>query len=132
MGRPPHLIMRVMDCVLILFRRKLIKIESDPTVPSPLPSWQESLKIMSGTSFLSELLNYPKDTINDEMVELLEPYFTMEDYNTATANRVCRCELILTRPGILGFVFLTPKSKCCQNVFRMPLCFKDRAFEPKR
>ena len=45
---------------------------------------------MSGTSFLSELLNYPKETINDEMVELLEPYFTMEDYNTATANRVCR------------------------------------------
>ena len=82
--------MRVMDCVLILFRRKLIKMESDPTVPSPLPSWQESLKIMSGTSFLSDLLNYPKDTINDEMVELLEPYFTMEDYNTATANRVCR------------------------------------------
>ena len=90
LGRPPHLIMRVMDCVLILFRRKFIKMESDPTVPSPLPSWQESLKIMSGTSFLSELLNYPKDTINDEMVELLEPYFTMEDYNTATANRVCR------------------------------------------
>ena len=89
LGRPPHLIMRVMDCVLILFRRKLVKMEADPTVPSPLPSWQESLKIMSGTSFLSDLLNYPKDTINDEMVELLEPYFTMEDYNQATANRVC-------------------------------------------
>ena len=89
LGRPPHLIMRVMDCVLILFRKKLIKMESDPTVPSPLPSWQESLKIMSGTSFLSDLLNYPKDIINDEMVELLEPYFTMEDYNQLTANRVC-------------------------------------------
>ena len=64
-------------------------MESDPSVPCPLPSWQESLKIMSGTSFLSDLLNYPKDTINDEMVELLEPYFTMEDYNQLTANRVC-------------------------------------------
>ena len=89
LGRPPHLIMRVMDCVLILFRKKMNKMESDPTVPCPLPSWQESLKIMSGTGFLSDLLNYPKDTINDEMVELLEPYMTMEDYNTATAMRVC-------------------------------------------
>ena len=65
------------------------KMESDPNVPCPLPSWQESLKIMSGTGFLSDLLHYPKDTINDEMVELLEPYMTMEDYSTATAMRVC-------------------------------------------
>merc|ERR1711892_870686 len=49
LGRPPHLIMRVMDCVLLLFRKKMNKMESDPTVPCPLPSWQESLKIMSGT-----------------------------------------------------------------------------------
>lgn len=89
LGRPPHLIMRVMDAVLILFRKKMLKHEPDPTVPCPLPSWQDALKVMSGTSFLSLLLNYPKDTINDEMVELLEPYLTMEDYNMATALRVC-------------------------------------------
>ena len=89
LGRPPHLIMRVMDAVLILFRKKLLKHEPDPTVPSPLPSWQESLKVMSGTTFLTSLLQYPKDTINDEMVELLEPYLTMEDYNMGTAMRVC-------------------------------------------
>jgi dynein heavy chain len=89
LGRPPHLIMRVMDCVCILFRRKLVKHEPDPTVPCPLPSWSEALKVMSGTSFLASLLQYPKDTINDEMVELLEPYLTMEDYNVGTAMRVC-------------------------------------------
>ena len=89
LGRPPHLIMRVMDSVLILFRKKLLKMESDPTVPSPLPSWGESLKVMSSTTFLSQLLNFPKDIINDEMVELLEPYLTMEDYNMGTALRVC-------------------------------------------
>ena len=44
---------------------------------------------MASTSFLNQLLNFPKDTINDEMVELLEPYLTMEDYNMATAKRVC-------------------------------------------
>jgi len=44
---------------------------------------------MSSTTFLSQLLNFPKDIINDEMVELLEPYLTMEDYNMGTALRVC-------------------------------------------
>ena len=70
LGRPPHLIMRVMDCVIILFRKKLTAMQPDPTVPSPKPSWGEALKIMASTSFLSQLVNYPKDTINDEMVSL--------------------------------------------------------------
>ena len=30
-----------------------------------------------------------QDTINDETVELLEPYLDMEDYNLETAKRVC-------------------------------------------
>ena len=89
LGRPPHLIMRVMDCAMILFRTKLPPLSADPTVPCPKPSWSEALKVMSSSTFLSQLLNFPKDTINDEMVELLEPYLTMEDYNMATAKRVC-------------------------------------------
>lgn len=88
LGKPPHLIMRIMDCVLILFCRKL-----DPVVPDlermcTVPSWKESLKTMNGP-LLNELVNFDKDTINDEMVELLEPYLTMEDYNHETAKRVC-------------------------------------------
>ena len=47
------------------------------------------MKVMSSVNFLSQLLNFPKDSINDEMVELLEPYLTFEDYNMATAKRVC-------------------------------------------
>ena len=89
LGRPPHLIMRVMDCTMILFRSKLPPLSADPTVPCPKPSWSDALKVMSSSTFLSQLLNFPKDTINDEMVELLEPYLTMEDYNMATAKRVC-------------------------------------------
>merc|ERR1719410_2030456 len=89
LGRPPHLIMRVMDCTMILFRSKLPPLSADPTVPCPKPSWSEALKVMSSSTFLSQLLNFPKDTINDEMVELLEPYLTMEDYNMVTAKRVC-------------------------------------------
>ena len=35
------------------------------------------------------LVFFAQDTINDEMVELLEPYLTMDDYNMTTAKRVC-------------------------------------------
>ncbi|XP_050432698.1 dynein axonemal heavy chain 5 [Adelges cooleyi] len=89
LGRPPHLIMRIMDCVLILFQRKVHPVVSDTTVRCPKPSWPESLKMMASTTFLLQLQNYPKDTITNEMVELLQPYFNMDDYNMDTAKRVC-------------------------------------------
>lgn len=89
LGRPPHLIMRIMDCVLILFQRKIGSVVPDSTALCPKPSWAESLKMMASTTFLLQLQNYPKDIINNEMVELLQPYFKMEDYNMETARRVC-------------------------------------------
>jgi len=45
--------------------------------------------MMASTTFLLQLQNYPKDTITNEMVELLQLYFSMEDYNMDTAKRVC-------------------------------------------
>lgn len=44
---------------------------------------------MASATFLLQLQNYPKDTINDEMIDLLQPYFRMEDYNMDMARRVC-------------------------------------------
>ncbi|RUS82383.1 hypothetical protein EGW08_009835, partial [Elysia chlorotica] len=44
LGKPPHLIMRIMDCCLILFRRKLDPNEPDPERPCPRPCWPEALK----------------------------------------------------------------------------------------
>lgn len=35
-------------------------------------NYEESVKMMSEMNFLSNLLNFPKDQINDETVELLE------------------------------------------------------------
>lgn len=90
LGRPPHLIMRIMDSVLLLFQRKLDPIQADPEKPGAFkPSWGESLKFMSGAGFLQALVSFPKDSINDETVELLQPYLTMEDYNLEVAKKVC-------------------------------------------
>ena len=43
---------------------------------------------MSQGGFLQNLVNFPKDSINEEAVELLQPYLEMEDYNLATAKKV--------------------------------------------
>lgn len=57
LGRPPHLIMRIMDCVLIFFQRKLHPCIPDGQEKSPKPSWQESLKVNSFIEFLQHKIN---------------------------------------------------------------------------
>ena len=44
---------------------------------------------MAGTNFLGSLLEFKKDIINEETIELMDPYIRMEDYDHPTAVRVC-------------------------------------------
>ncbi|KAL5262750.1 hypothetical protein ACHWQZ_G008223 [Mnemiopsis leidyi] len=89
LGKPPHLIMRIMDCVLLLFQKPLSKILMDADKPGFIvTSWGDALKLMGDTKFLNNLLTFPKDTINDEVVELLEPYLAAEDFNLERAKAV--------------------------------------------
>ncbi|XP_075265378.1 dynein axonemal heavy chain 5-like isoform X2 [Convolutriloba macropyga] len=88
LGKPPHLVMRIMDAVLLLFQKKIDTVTKDPERECVKPSWTESLKLMGNTQFLTMLQTFPKDTINEEMVELLAPYLEQEDYNLETAKKV--------------------------------------------
>lgn len=44
---------------------------------------------MSQQGFVQGLQTFPKDTINEETVELLAPYLEMEDYTLEMAKKVC-------------------------------------------
>ncbi|GIX94869.1 dynein heavy chain 8, axonemal [Caerostris extrusa] len=44
---------------------------------------------MSSGAFLNSLFTFPKDNINEEMVELMEPYITMPDYSLESALKTC-------------------------------------------
>ena len=60
LAKPPHLIMRIMDCVLLLFQRHIDPITQDPERPCHKPSWSEAMKLMSASNFLNGLLSFPK------------------------------------------------------------------------
>ncbi|KAL0227387.1 hypothetical protein P9112_014711 [Eukaryota sp. TZLM1-RC] len=92
--KPPNLICRIMDGVLILRQLPLDewKLDADMLADKgkslPQPSWTHSLSMMANTSFLSSLKNFPKECITDEICELLEPYFEMEDFTKEAAASV--------------------------------------------
>ncbi|TPX43177.1 hypothetical protein SeLEV6574_g05202 [Synchytrium endobioticum] len=88
LAKPPHLVMRIMDCVGLLMKRKIDTVTQDPEKPCVKPSWSESLKLMSASDFLSSLMNFSKDEINGETVELLEVYLDMPDFNLEGAKKV--------------------------------------------
>ena len=58
--KPPHLIMRIMDCALILFRKRLDTVTIDPEKNCVKTSWAESLRLMSAGGFLQSLMTFPK------------------------------------------------------------------------
>ena len=51
-------------------------------------TYEEAVKMMGDISFLSSLTNFPKEGINDETIELLQPYFKAPDFNFESAKKV--------------------------------------------
>ena len=58
------------------------------TTMSPLLHGSRAAQMMGDTSFLSALVNFPKEGITDETVELLKPYFRAPDFNFESAKKV--------------------------------------------
>jgi dynein heavy chain len=89
--KPPDLIKRIMDCVCLLNLVKLEKIEVTEIKVGKdfLPFVKDSYdtyakKFMGGSTFISDLLDFAntqKDLINDETMELLDPYLECADFN---------------------------------------------------
>jgi dynein heavy chain len=50
-------------------------------------SYDTSVKMMGDMGFLTSLLNFAKEQINDETVELLQPYFAAPDFNYDSARK---------------------------------------------
>ncbi|XP_060805314.1 dynein axonemal heavy chain 8 [Amyelois transitella] len=89
LGKPPYLITLIMDAVILLFRKRIDSIKPDPEKQFLMASWAESLKVMADSRFLNNLKFYPKDEINAEMVDLLQPYFSFPQYTFEAAKVAC-------------------------------------------
>ncbi|KOX80134.1 Dynein heavy chain 8, axonemal [Melipona quadrifasciata] len=89
LSKPPYLITLIMDCVLILFGRKLDPVKPDYERQFLTPSWSEALKMMADVRFLYHLQNFPKDNINAETIDLMQPYLNYPSYTYEAAKQAC-------------------------------------------
>ncbi|XP_076677676.1 dynein heavy chain 8, axonemal kl-3 isoform X2 [Andrena cerasifolii] len=89
LGKPPFLITLIMDCVLILFGRRLDSVKPDYERQFLTSSWSEALKMMADTRFLYNLQNFPKDNINAETIDLMQPYLNYHLYTYEAAKQAC-------------------------------------------
>jgi len=99
LGKPPDLIKRIMDCVLILCHRPLdkvsvteIKVGKNEHQLFVMDSYDTfAKKMMVEPGFLNLLLDFAskeKDNINEETMELLEPYLKVSDFHPERARTV--------------------------------------------
>jgi dynein heavy chain len=89
LANPPDLIKRIFDGVLILKGAKLERW-TQTEVKGRIQmkdSYPISQKIMGESSFIESLINFPKECINPEQIELLQPYLDMPDFNFESGKK---------------------------------------------
>ena len=87
---PPDVIKRIFDCVLLLRRFSVARVSWQVVKGSAVicGDYEAAVRMMGDTQFLSALVNFPKEAITDETVELLQPYFAAPDFNYESAKKV--------------------------------------------
>jgi dynein heavy chain, axonemal len=74
------------------------------------PSWAQSTALLGDSSFLKYILDFPKDSINDETIELLMPYMDMSEFSPKVAKAASlAAEGLCT--WVRSMVFYTAASK---------------------
>lgn len=86
---PPDIVKRIFDAVLMLRMWPLGKVDWQEIKGAFVicGAYETSVKMMSDSQFLSQLMNFPKEQINDETVELLQPYLNAPDFNFDSAKK---------------------------------------------
>lgn len=87
--KPPDIVKRIFDCVIVLRRFPLKPVAWVDGKNGKIidGSYETSLKMMSDLGFLSALMNFPKEFMTDEDVELLQPYTSAPDFNYDAAKK---------------------------------------------
>lgn len=89
LGKPPHLITVIMDCVLILCHKSLDPVKMDWDKDFLTTTWGESTKMMGDVSFLKKIRDFNRDAIDAETIDLLQPYFQYPQYTAEAAMTAC-------------------------------------------
>ncbi|KDD73473.1 P-loop containing dynein motor region D4 protein, partial [Helicosporidium sp. ATCC 50920] len=86
---PPNIVKRIFDCVLLLrhFPLNPVVWEEFKNQKVLKGSYEEAVKMMGDLTFMQALVNFPKEGINDETVELIQPYFEAPDFNYESAKK---------------------------------------------
>jgi len=99
-GRPPHLIQRIMDCVLLLMRRRMDAVQKDPERDCIKPSWAESLKVRT-SHFITLQNSFQTAYVNN--------------YTTTTNIQTTILSMFLSLSSSLSSLLSTPFDVMCHN-----------------
>ena len=87
---PPEIIQRIMDTVLLLLLKPMdpVKVVEGKVCPVYAASYKQATQYcISQSTFLPSLKAFPKENINDETVELMQPYLDFPDFTVENATK---------------------------------------------
>eukprot|EP00003_Mantamonas_plastica_P000096 TRINITY_DN1008_c0_g2_i7.p1 TRINITY_DN1008_c0_g2~~TRINITY_DN1008_c0_g2_i7.p1 ORF type:complete len:3819 (+),score=1555.84 TRINITY_DN1008_c0_g2_i7:2346-13802(+) len=88
MASPPVFLQRLLDAVMILYQAPgLQKTVWEDGKDFIEPSKKAGKSMLSQSDFLKQLKGFKKEAINDETIELLQPYLRAESWTEKNANK---------------------------------------------